>query len=346
MFIFNYKDIIKYMTKEEIQNIYDYSKSKSEIVKKLNIKANQNSWNIDKDILEYFSQIGIKFREQISKTNLSKHWLEIQKRDYELNPKYCLNCGKIIPFERRFNIYCSTFCGTSYGNKKRGKRTEEEKRKISESLKKYNKENGHNLYIEQVNLIKQYINKEITIEDIRIKYPILIKKCKECGKEYIPLLQPNGYKISCNKYCSKECHNIAVSKQSSLQRKKEIQNGTFQGWKSRNITSYAEKFWKQVLDNNDIKYIREQLVEYGNLGNGERYFLDFYIEHNGRKIDLEIDGKQHKYKNRQESDIKRDEFLKLLGYEVYRIDWNSINNDKGKELMKEKIDKFLEFYNI
>ena len=77
------------MTKEEIQQIYDYSKSKGEICKKLNIRINQNGLNIDKDILECFLQIGIESKEQISKKNLSNHWLEIQKRDYELNPKYC-----------------------------------------------------------------------------------------------------------------------------------------------------------------------------------------------------------------------------------------------------------------
>ena len=70
------------MTKEEIQQIYDYSKSKGEICKKLNIRTNQNGLNIDKDILECFSQIGIESKEQISKKTLSNHWLEIQKRDY------------------------------------------------------------------------------------------------------------------------------------------------------------------------------------------------------------------------------------------------------------------------
>ena len=336
------------MSLEEIQQIYDYSKSKAEICKKLNIRTNQNGIKIDNDILEYFYQIGITKREQISKVNLSKHWKEIQKRDYELNPKYCLNCCKVIPFERRLNNYCCTSCGTSYGNKKRGKRrkrTEEEKLKISEGLRKYNKSIGNCNIVERVEVIKKYYNNDITFNKIQILHPEIIKYCKECGKEFIPKLRKNNIRISGNKFCSKECHGKNVSNTAKELRKKEIEAGTFQGWKSRNITSYAEKFWKQVLDNNNIKYIREQLVEYGNSGKGERYFLDFYIDHNGRKIDLEIDGKQHKYKDRQESDIKRDEYLKLLGYEVYRIEWNSINNDKGKELMKEKIDKFLEVYN-
>lgn len=334
------------MSLEEIQQVYDYSKSKGEICKKLNIRTNQNGFNIDKDILEYFSQIGINSREQLSKKNLSNHWLEIQKRDYELNPKYCEYCGKKLSFEKRFAKCCNQSCGSALGNKKKGPRSEEEKLKISESLRKYNKLIGNCNITERIELIKKYYNNDITFNEIQLLHPEIIKCCKECGKQFIPHLRKNSDRISANKFCSKKCHNKNISNNAKESRRKEIEAGTFQGWKSRNITSYAEKFWKQVLDNNDIKYIREQLVEYGNLGNGERYFLDFYIEHNGRKIDLEIDGKQHKYKDRQESDIKRDEFLKSLGYEVYRIDWNSINNDKGKVLMEEKINKFLEFYNM
>ena len=33
------------------------------------------------------------------------------------------------------------------------------------------------------------------------------------------------------------------------------------------------------------------------------------------------------------------------GIEVYRILWNEIKTENGKQLMKEKIDKFLKFYN-
>ncbi len=64
------------MSKEEIQNIYDYSKSKAEICKKLNIWTSQNGFNIDKDILEYFSQIGINSREQITKKQLMKEKID------------------------------------------------------------------------------------------------------------------------------------------------------------------------------------------------------------------------------------------------------------------------------
>lgn len=109
---------------------------------------------------------------------------------------------------------------------------------------------------------------------------------------------------------------------------------------SRNITSYPENFWKRVLDNNNIEYIKEYSLKRENL---LRYFLDFYIEINDRKIDLEIDGRQHLFEERKQHDKIRDEYIKSKGIEVYRIPWNEINSENGKQLMKEKIDKFLEF---
>jgi len=287
------------MTNQEIQNIYDYSKSKLDIIKKLNINIHQNGFNIDKDILYYFSNIGINNREDISKKNLSNHWLEIQKRDYNLNPKFCEYCGKILPFEKRNSKCCNQSCGTALGNKKKGHRTEETKRKISQSLYK-----------------GIHIHKNI---------------CKWCGKEFET--------IKNTKYCSNECKQKSISQQISLLRQKEIQNGTFKGWQTRNIISYAEKFWIKVLDNNFIKYRKEYYFD-------NKYFLDFYIEINNRKIDLEIDGKQHKYSERIEHDKIRDEYIKSKGIEVYRIEWNEIKSNKGKLLMKDKINKFIKYLGV
>lgn len=343
-YFYIYKHINKIiMSKEEIQEIYDYSTSKLDIINKLNIKQNQNGISIDKDILKYFSQIGITEREQISKKNLSKHWLEIQKRDYDLNPKKCLNCNQDIPFERRNYDYCCASCGISFGNKKRGKRTEIEKLKISISLRKYNKNAGHCNISERIDLIKQYYNNEISLDQIKQIRPEIIRTCKECGKEYVPKLKNNAskIKISGNKFCSKYCHDKSVSEFAKNLRKTEIINGTFKGWNSRNILSYPEKFWIKVLNNNNITYIANYPVKQENGINN--WFLDFYIELNNKKIDLEIDGKQHKYKDRIESDTKRDIYIKSLGYEVYRIEWNEINSESGKDKMKHKINHFLEY---
>lgn len=42
---------------------------------------------------------------------------EEKELQYLQNPKYCLNCGKIIPFEKRNNKCCCRSCSATYGNK-------------------------------------------------------------------------------------------------------------------------------------------------------------------------------------------------------------------------------------
>ena len=61
------------------------------------------------------------------------------------------------------------------------------------------------------------------------------------------------------------------------------------------------------------------------------------------KIDLEIDGKQHKLEDRKKHDRIRDERLIKIGWKVYRIEWKDLR--KNKEYIKEEINKFLEWYN-
>lgn len=39
-----------------------------------------------------------------------------QIEEYNLNPNYCLHCGKIISFEKRFNKCCCRSCAVAYGN--------------------------------------------------------------------------------------------------------------------------------------------------------------------------------------------------------------------------------------
>lgn len=99
-----------------------------------------------------------------------------------------------------------------------------------------------------------------------------------------------------------------------------MKEGKIKPWLSRNIKSYAEKFFIKVLKYNKINYISE----YHEL----KYFLDFLILTPKCKIDLEIDGKQHTYLENIEKDRIRDEILMKLGYKVYRIAWNEINTEK------------------
>lgn len=157
------------------------------------------------------------------------------------------------------------------------------------------------------------------------------KFCKDCNC----LLNRRNKSGYCNKCVSK--HRNYTEEQREKLRKiqlEKVQNGTHKGWTTRNIKSYAERFFETVLNNNKINFNREKKVG--------KYFLDFVIGN----IDLEIDGKQHKYKDRKESDTIRDEFLRKQGYFVYRIAWNEIKTNEGKQMMKDKIELFLDFYDF
>ncbi len=182
----------------------------------------------------------------------------------------------------------------------------------------------------------QYNDKYVNINTL------ILHKCTCCNREFYGRITKYGNFVN-TKQCCDKCQLENNKQQASLQRRKEIQNGTFQGWATRNILSYPEQFWINVLKNNNIEYIPNKPIKQEN--NISNYFSDFYIEHNGRKIDLEIDGKQHLWEDRKEHDKLRDEYIKSKGIEVYRIPWNEINSENGKQLMKEKIDKFIKYYN-
>ena len=156
----------------------------------------------------------------------------------------------------------------------------------------------------------------------RIK-PLKYGYCVVCGKKYI--------KKYVRTTCSDECYRKVLSKTT----KRCLELGKIKPFLSRKITSYSEKFWIKVLENNSILFEREKHVG--------KYFLDFHIKIGLVSIDLEIDGKQHNYPDRVRSDIERDLYLRNKNFYVYRIPWNQINTDLGKDLMKQKIHKFLEF---
>lgn len=148
--------------------------------------------------------------------------------------------------------------------------------------------------------------------------------CIECGVK----LNRRTKGTRCCKCCK---HDDAYRRKLSLISKQNMAIGKIHSWNSRNIKSYAECFWENVLSNNNIKFEREKRVS--------GYFLDFVIG----AIDVEIDGKQHEYADRKESDEKRDAYLKSIGYYVYRIKWNEVNTEQGKAAMKRKIDDFVSF---
>lgn len=252
---------------------------------------------VKKELIEYCEKEYNIFIEDIVSKN-KKH--------------YCLNCGAEISRERKF---CSKSCAASYNNKKRGKRSNETKSKISLSLIATN--------FEKLKCAGR--------RNDRLKRYEYLRVCENCGKDFYTSKKGQ-------KFCSVKCAQNSDTTKEILRSKmlKRISEGTHSGWKSRNIKSYAEKFWEEVLIRNGVKFSREDFST-------KRYFLDFLIEQNGKRVDLEIDGKQHDYSDRVESDEKRDKFLMENGYVIYRVKWNEINSDEGKSLMKKKISDFFNF---
>ena len=107
------------LNKKQIEDIFNSTYKKSEICKLLNIDyVGKNSNYIDNEILEYSKEIGLCSKNDISSSNLHKRYLDNQYKEYELNPKYCVNCGNKIPFEKRLNVCCCSSCAVSFANKK------------------------------------------------------------------------------------------------------------------------------------------------------------------------------------------------------------------------------------
>ena len=127
---------------------------------------------------------------------------------------------------------------------------------------------------------------------------------------------------------------------------KRIENGTHRGWTKRgkSLASYAEKYWASVLDKNGIEYASEYSIAKSELGlsGPAAYFLDFIIlTSNGSVIDLEVDGKQHKYPDRAASDRVRDAALRKKNFIVYRIDW--VNPAHDRPTVERQVTDLLDF---
>ena len=113
------------------------------------------------------------------------------------------------------------------------------------------------------------------------------------------------------------------------------------GFFPRTRMSYAEKFWKQVLDNNNVSYQHDFIVQRPKGLQGV-YRLDFLVSN----IDIEIDGSQHQSDTVNEKDIRRDAYLNELGYIVYRIPWINPRNDINKQLVNIQIKNLFDILSV
>ncbi len=101
-----------------------------------------------------------------------------------------------------------------------------------------------------------------------------------------------------------------------------IEEGRHVPWQSRpkGTASYPEKFWMKIFDTAGLEYKFNHAIS--KVNSKSCYFLDFaFVNKTGEILDFEVDGKQHKYPERVESDLSRDSYLKSLGIKVHRKDW-------------------------
>lgn len=251
-------------------------------------------------------------KAQKQRKELARQQAQQRTQQWVEEQHHCERCGKLMTEKYGSGKFCSQYCAFSREH------SQEDKEQISLSLLKYYNNNPR-------------ISKETS-------KPICIRHCSICNKK-IKFCNKTGLCQDCLRHTPQGKNFLAQTSKSTQERL--LAEGKHKGWSSRNIKSYAEQFWEKVLDNNNIKYQREVPVKH----DSSNYFLDFLIIKNDKLLDLEIDGKQHKYKERQESDILRDEFLTNNNYTVYRIEWNEISSEEGSMKMKTKIDTFLEYYN-
>jgi very-short-patch-repair endonuclease/rRNA maturation endonuclease Nob1 len=256
-----------------------------------------------------------------------------EKSQAKFHDVVCPACGKT--FRTISGKFCSRDCSIHYSGNKSRQLSDESRKKQSESLKKFFE--SHPEAKERSALAMTKVNERRYDKHYEYQPKVMIK-CSVCGKDIKKT--KSGMCQDCLRHS--EAGLEYLSQKGKKGHEQVVAEGRFKGWMTRNITSYAEKFWIDVLNNNSVPYEREYIVQYGEKAN-DHYFLDFFIEINGKRVDLEIDGKQHKYADRMEHDKIRDERLRNLGYEVYRVEWNSVNNERGKAAMKQKIDAFLQF---
>lgn len=281
-------------------------KNLNDIIKKSNSK--------NEVLLKFFGYANKKVYEKLNeyiKTN------KIDDSHLKKKERLCPNCGKKIL--KKGNKFCNRNCSATFNNKNR-KCSDATKIKISKTL------SGR---------VKNFNNNALSDE-----FMCKTRVCIICGKEFEVKRINKIYSRA--ETCSNECNHKLRSDNSKKTVLELIESGKHKGWISRNIVSYPEKFFIDVLKQNKIKFEHNYSVSKKVLGLNDcyNYFLDFYIE--DKKIDLEIDGKQHE--TRIEHDKKRDEVLNENGYCVYRIKWKNINNEIGKKYIKNEIEQFIEFY--
>jgi very-short-patch-repair endonuclease len=259
------------------------------------------------DHLENCRKAGIKGNKRIKELQKER----IQK--YNENPKKCKLCGKPFDYFHKLKIFCNTSCAATFNNTGRVV-SEETRNKIAKSNEGFTTKNGY----------KESI-------------PLITKICSCCKKEY----QTRKTKqIYCSRLCARKMNGTSLESREKIRQKQlqHVKDGTHKGWKLRSnkTPSYPEQYFIDLLNNE-------------NIGGWEReykcgsFFIDFaFLD---KKIAVEIDGKQHNYKDRKERDIIKNDFLIEDGWKIIRIKWFNPVNNENKEKLYSQLNEFKYYIN-
>jgi very-short-patch-repair endonuclease len=221
---------------------------------------------------------------------------------YYSNPKKCECCDIDLDWFMRKNKFCSHSCSAQSSNSKRAPRTEESRKKTSESMKIVNLKPGY-------------------VKRAHIKTVSKISFCEVCG-----ILIRNKHR----KTCSDPCKSKHLSKKSSERLSDMVYRQ--QHNYGRKHVSYLEKSFIEWLNQRSIYYFHEP--SFKNYHTNKTYFPDFYFPQ--FKLIIELDGTQHN--KTQDQDQKRDRYIQTqYGIRVVRL----THKDYVKKLRYDEICELL-----
>jgi very-short-patch-repair endonuclease len=197
--------------------------------------------------------------------------------------KICENCSEEHDGSYGSGRFCSSKCSRGFSTKNKRKKINEN---VSISLKKRWENMSDECKKEHAERCKHEQTKETK------------KKISEKNKLYWKDNHEAKQRLS-NFRKGKKTSEETKKKLSDIM-KKRVKEGKHKGWQSRNIKSYSEKFFVNVLKENGLDdYIFNFPIKKKSLGIdcNANYFLDFFFEN--KKLDLEIDGKQHEISERK-----------------------------------------------
>lgn len=245
----------------------------------------------------------------------------------------CLYCDRNITKSlsqtlKNKHVFCDSSCSAKYYNKKRKESgwvlSDKSRLKIGNTLRLKYASGELKITDKQKERLREFVRKSQSSLEFKKNQSKKMKEWWEKNPEAKLKLsiQRRGQKLA-----------EETKKKISEIHKNYYAIGKTKGWVKRGKPSYAEKFWMDVLNNNNVKYEFEKKVG--------KYFIDFAL--NDKMIALEIDGSQHLREERKLKDVEKDKYLRDQGWTVYRIQWKGVNGLVKQNTTKKQIDEFLKY---